>query len=98
MAGSIYCGGLRLDDAGYPPLRLSGEDKANQERLEELREKAPFGKVRGKAITPTQYRVAMQRAAEDYGAIDFSWPFWIGLGLGTAGVVVLARKRRRRSP
>lgn len=45
-------------------------------------------------VTSARYEAAMDVQIGAAKKLDFKWPFWAGLGLGVAGIALLAIKRR----
>lgn len=79
---------------GYPPVKPTAADLAKEAQTTQILAAAPFGRApKGQAITRTQYEVAMRAAQARASAIDLRWPFWVGLGAGALGFVVLLAKR-----
>jgi hypothetical protein len=92
--GQIACDPTPID-VGYPPVKLTSLDSVKQAQITFLQNAAPFGRVRGQAqpVSAVQYRLAMEKEQERARALDFRWPFWTALGLGSLGVVVLVARR-----
>ncbi len=78
----------------YPPVKITAADAAKEASTRALQEQAPFGKSpKGVVINAAQYRMAMGRQIVAAKAIDFRWPFWVGLGAASLGFVVLLAKK-----
>lgn len=92
--GQIACDPIPVD-AGYPPVKMTVLDAAKQAQITLLQNQAPFGRARGQAqpINASQYKNAMLKQQQAAKALDFRWPFWVGLGVGSLGFVVLLAKR-----
>ncbi len=91
-----------LPNASYPPIArgtaAAAEAAADSQlaaKVKAAQEMAPFGRhPKQKApINASQYKNAMAKEIAAAGALDFRWPFWLGLGLGGVAVVVLIAKR-----
>lgn len=79
---------------GYPPVKPTSADLAAEAKTAELAAQAPFGRSsKGVAINSAQYTTAMNRQMAAVKAVDFKWPFWVGIGIGGLGFVVLLAKR-----
>jgi hypothetical protein len=86
---------IALPNAVYPPIRKSAIDLSNEAKLQALKAQAPFGRApSGDAVSAIQYSTAMNRQIASVKGIDFRWPFWVGLGLGSTALVVLLVRHR----
>ncbi len=80
--------------AAYPPVRYSAEDQAALAKIRTIKSAAPYGRnAAGGAINELTYRLLVAKRKEALRSVDFRWPFWAGLGLGSAAVFVLIAKR-----
>jgi hypothetical protein len=84
-----------LTNAGYPPIKKTAVDVQNEAKLQALQAAAPFGRAPGgAAVNELQYQKAMQQSISDAYAIDFRWPFWVGLGVGSLGLAIMVVRER----
>jgi hypothetical protein len=92
--GQIACDPMPVD-AGYPPVRMTTIDAAKQVQIAALQKAAPFGWAPGQKVpvNAAQYKNAMQKQEAAARAVDFRWPFWVGIGVGSLGFVILLAKR-----
>lgn len=86
---------VTLTSASYPPVKNSIADKVRLVQIQQLKEQAPFGRSpkQQAPINAAQYKNAMAKEIASAEAIDLRWPFWLGVGLGGVGLVVLLAKR-----
>ncbi len=78
---------------GYPPVKPTKADLSKESQAQKILAAAPFGKVKGKAVTRDQYQLAMRAEQRKASSLDFRWPFWVGLGAASLGFVVLLAKK-----